>query len=56
MSPATHAFSDALGDNVTLLRDSSDFERRLLDLAPFARHRIEPVNAERFESAERPLR
>ena len=56
VSPATHAFSDALGDNVTLLRDSSDFERRLLDLAPFARHRIEPVNAERFESAERPLR
>jgi hypothetical protein len=56
VSPAMNAFTEALGDNVTLFSESSDFERRLLELAPFARHRIEPVNAERFESAARPLR
>jgi hypothetical protein len=56
VSPAANAFTAALGDSVTLFHDASDFERRLLELAPLARHRIEPVNAARFESAARPFR
>lgn len=56
VSPAANAFTAALGESVTLFHDSSDFERRLLELAPLARHRIEPVNAGRFESAARSLR
>jgi hypothetical protein len=56
VSPAMNAFTEALGENVKLFRDASDFERCLLELAPFARHRIEPVHVERLESAARPLR
>jgi hypothetical protein len=56
VSPGARALTEALGDNVTLCHDAPDFERRLLELAPLARYRIEPANAPRFESAERPTR
>ena len=53
VSPAARAFTAALGDNVELYQDASDFERRLLRLAPLALHRIDPASAERFESTQR---
>lgn len=55
-NPAAQSLVTALGENVTLCRDSEDFERRLLAMAPLARYRIDPGNAQRFESAERPTR
>ncbi len=51
VSPAARAFSDALGENVTMCTLLGDFERRLLRAAPLARQRLSPANWERFESA-----
>jgi hypothetical protein len=56
VSPGARALRDALGETVTICHEARDFEQRLLGLAPLARHRIEPVNIERFESAERSTR
>jgi hypothetical protein len=56
VSPAANAFTAALGDRVTLFGDAGEFERRLHELAPLARYRIDPLNAERFESAARQSR
>jgi hypothetical protein len=56
VSPGARALTVALGENVTLCHEAGDFEQRLLGLAPLARYRIDPVNTERFESAERSTR
>lgn len=56
VSPGARALTAALGENVTLCHEVGDFEQRLLELAPLARYRIDPVNTERFESAERSTR
>ncbi|HTQ08217.1 MAG TPA: hypothetical protein VMI54_30395 [Polyangiaceae bacterium] len=53
MSAATHAFAAAIGQNVELCQDMSDFERRLLRHAPLARHRIEQSGPERLDATAR---
>jgi hypothetical protein len=53
VSPAARAFAAAIGDNVELCQDISEFEHRLLRHAPLARHRIEPAEPERMGSPQR---
>ena len=40
ITPATRAFAAAIGDPVTILADTAEFDRLLLQAAPFARHRL----------------
>jgi hypothetical protein len=56
VSPGARALTAALGENVTLCHEASDFEQRLHELAPLARYRIDPAHNERFESVERSTR
>lgn len=56
ISPAASAVSAALGENVTIFHEAAEFERRLHELAPLARYRIDPLSAERFESTLRQTR
>jgi hypothetical protein len=56
VSPGADALTGALGESCLVVREPADFERRLLEFAPLARYRIDPANAERFESAARPAR
>jgi hypothetical protein len=56
VSQVARAFAAAIGENVDICSDQTDFERRLTRLAPLARHRLDPANWARLESAERSLR
>jgi hypothetical protein len=56
VSQGTQALTSALGESLTLCHEASDFERRLLEVAPLARYRIDPANTARFESTERHTR
>jgi len=56
VSPAARTFASALGENVDLCQESRDFERRLTNLAPLARHRLDPANWGELEATERSAR
>jgi len=47
------SFAAAIGDNVELCVEASEFERRLMRVAPLARHRIDPAHGRRRDAAQR---
>lgn len=56
VSSAARTFAAGLGDGVEFFVDVSEFERKLLRLAPLARHRIEGPNSTPHESTHRSTR
>jgi hypothetical protein len=52
-SQVARAFAAAIGDNVELCEDASEFEHRLTLVAPLARHRINPANWQRLDQTQR---
>lgn len=56
ISSTARAFAEALGENTEIVLDSEDFERRLLRVAPLARHRLDPASRQGLGSAPRASR
>jgi hypothetical protein len=49
VTEATRSFAAALGGNTELCTDAEAFERRLMPVAPLAKHRLDPAAWERAE-------
>ena len=56
VSQVARAFAAAIGDNVELCLEQSEFDRRLMQVAPLARHRIDPPSGQRSETTDRSAR
>jgi hypothetical protein len=53
VTEATRAFATALGEGTQLCVEAEDFERRLMRVAPLAKHRLEPTTRARAEAPTR---
>jgi hypothetical protein len=50
VTDATRSFAAALGGDTELCLDAAAFERRLMRVAPLAKHRLDPATWERAET------